>query len=61
MTEPMLMMLAPSPRCLTAACVTSKRPSTLTLNCRWKCSSVIASMGKNSYTPELFTRMSSLP
>jgi hypothetical protein len=32
-TEPMLMMLPPSPRCFTAACVVSRRPSTLTLNC----------------------------
>ena len=30
-TEPILMMLAPSPRCLTAACVVSRRPSTLML------------------------------
>ena len=34
-TEPMLMMLAPSTRCLTAACVVSRRSSTLTLNVLW--------------------------
>ena len=31
-TEPILMMLPPSPRCFTAACVVSRRPSTLMLN-----------------------------
>jgi hypothetical protein len=38
-----------------------RRPSTLTLNALWNCSSVMASMGVNSYTPELLTRMSRRP
>jgi hypothetical protein len=33
-TEPTLMMLPPSPRYFTAACVTRRRPSTFMLKCR---------------------------
>jgi hypothetical protein len=48
-TEPMLMMLPPlGLKWVSAACVVSSRPSTLTLNCLWKCSGVTASMGLNS-------------
>jgi hypothetical protein len=34
-TEPILMMLPPSPMCLRAACVVKSRPRTLMLNILW--------------------------
>ena len=45
----MLMMLPPEgPKCLTASCVVSNSPSTLSSNCLWKCPALIASKGANS-------------
>ncbi|CAG9268590.1 hypothetical protein PUN4_560048 [Paraburkholderia unamae] len=59
--ELILMTLAPSPRCFTAACVTSSGPSTLVSNCRWNSSVVMSSTAENAYTPELFTTISRRP
>lgn len=60
-SEPMLITLPPSPRCLAAAWVVSSSPSTLMSNWRRNEASVTSSSGATSYTPELLTSTSRRP
>ena len=59
--EPIMMIRPPVFRCLSAACVATKTPRTLTAKTRSKSARVVSSTGTGMTVPALFTSTSSRP